>query len=275
MATPLLEVTHLRKSYFVGRGKLRREIVALADASFTLGNGDIMGLVGESGSGKTTTARCVAGLVEPNEGHVVFAGIDVRSASRVQTKEIRRRMKMVFQNPYSSLNPRMSVGNIIGEGLVTHQLVASRAERRERVVEAMAEVGLPADAYGARARVFSGGQRQRIAIARALIVEPDLLVCDEAVSALDVSTQAEICALLERLHATRGMAILFIAHDLAIVRQVCDRVSVMSEGVIVESGDTETVFASPRHPYTRSLLAATPIPDPMRPFAAPPDLTMT
>jgi oligopeptide transport system ATP-binding protein len=263
----LLEVSGLSKRYRVGRGGRRRVIDAVRDVSLGLAAGEILGLVGESGSGKTTTARCVAGLVPPTSGSVLLDGRDVISPSGRQA--LRRELKMIFQNPYSSLDPRMSAGDIIGEGLVIHKLAAGRASRRQRVLAAMDAVGLPADAYQRRPRSFSGGQRQRIAIARALVVQPRVLICDEIVSALDVSVQAQICNLLATLRAERGVAILFIAHDLGVVRQLCDRVAVMSGGTIVETGPTGQVFGAPSHPYTRSLLAATPVPDPAHPYVTP------
>jgi oligopeptide transport system ATP-binding protein len=264
----LLEVTRLSKQYTLGKGAGRRTIDAVRDVSLHVDAGEIVGLVGESGSGKSTTARCISGLVRPTAGSMLFDGVDVTSRGAADRRALRREMKMIFQNPYASLDPRMAVGDIVGEGLAIHKL-GDRASRRERVLAAMAAVGLPPDVYHRRPRSFSGGQRQRIAIARALVVEPRMLICDEVVSALDVSVQAQICNLLASLRTARGLAILFIAHDLGVVRQLCDRVAVMSEGRIVETGPTGRVLTAPSHPYTRSLLAATPLPDPDHPYMIP------
>ena len=264
---PLLEVSGLSKSYFRGRsGRNAHRVDAVRDVTFHLDAGEILGLVGESGSGKTTTARCIAGLVRPTAGSILFEGKDVLALRATELRAARRPIKMIFQNPYSSLDPRMSVGEIVGEGVVVNKLATGREDRRERVLAALADVGLPADAYQRRPKAFSGGQRQRIAIARALVVEPRVLICDEVVSSLDVSIQAQICNLLADLRSKRGVAILFIAHDLGVVRQLCHRVAVMSEGSIVETGPTASVLTEPTHAYTQSLVAATPVPDPLHPY---------
>ncbi|HEY7146851.1 MAG TPA: ATP-binding cassette domain-containing protein [Streptosporangiaceae bacterium] len=264
---PLLEVSGLSKSYARGRrGAAAQRVDAVRDVTLQLDAGEILGLVGESGSGKTTTARCIAGLIRPSAGSVIFAGRDLLTLRAAELRAARRHLKMIFQNPYSSLDPRMSVGDIVAEGLVVNKLAASREDRRERVLAALADVGLPADACQRRPREFSGGQRQRIAIARALVVGPRVLICDEVVSSLDVSIQAQICNLLADLRAKRGVAILFIAHDLGVVRQLCHRVAVMSEGSIVETGPTASVLTAPAHAYTQSLVAATPVPDPLHPY---------
>lgn len=235
---------------------------AVDDVSFRVLAGEALGLVGESGSGKSTTARCVAGLVKPAAGSVLVAGREVVGARRAVLREIRRDMQMVFQDPYSSLNPRMTVEELVGEGLLVHGLRADRTARRERVVELLDLVGLTADALSRHPRSFSGGQRQRIAIARALAVEPKLLICDEPVSSLDVSVQAQVLNLFKRLRSQLGLAILFIAHDLAVVRYLCDEVAVMNTGRIVEVGSREAVYGNPQHQYTKDLLAAVPVPDP-------------
>ena len=235
---------------------------AVDDVSFRVLAGQALGLVGESGSGKSTTARCVAGLIKPAAGSVLLGGRDVVGARRAALREMRRDMQMVFQDPYSSLNPRMTVEDLVGEGLLVHGLRADRAARRERVVELLDLVGLDAEALPRHPRSFSGGQRQRIAIARALAVEPKLLICDEPVSSLDVSVQAQVLNLFKRLRAQLGLAILFIAHDLAVVRYLCDEVAVMNSGRIVELGSRAAVYGSPRNQYTKDLLAAVPVPEP-------------
>jgi ABC-type oligopeptide transport system ATPase subunit len=235
---------------------------AIDDVSFAIPVGGVLGLVGESGSGKSTTARCVAGLVHPTSGSVRLAGRDVVGAKRKTLRDIRRGMQMVFQDPYSSLNPRMTVESLVSEGLLVHRLRQDRASRRERVVELLDLVGISESALPRHPRSFSGGQRQRIAIARALAVEPRLLICDEPVSSLDVSVQAQVLNLFKRLRAQLGLTVLFIAHDLAVVRYLCDHVAVMSNGRIVEIGSRDQIYDHPEHPYTKDLLAAVPIPDP-------------
>jgi ABC-type oligopeptide transport system ATPase subunit len=256
MTQPLLQVTNLVKTY---PGHAAR---AVDDVSFTVGSGEALGLVGESGSGKSTTARCVAGLIRPDSGAVLLDGQDVVRARGRDIRALRARMQMVFQNPYSSLNPRMTVEHLVSEGLVVQRMEPSAAARRDRVVELLELVGLSAEHLGRHPRSFSGGQRQRIAIARALAVSPELLICDEPVSSLDVSMQAQVLNLFRDLRERLNLSLLFIAHDLAVVRYVCDRVAVMSQGQVVELGDRNQVYQRPRHPYTRSLLAAAPIPDP-------------
>jgi ABC-type oligopeptide transport system ATPase subunit len=252
----LLDVKGLVHTY---PGSRRR---AVDDVSFQVQAGEALGLVGESGSGKSTTARCVAGLVKPAAGEVLLGGRNVVGARRGTLREIRRDMQMVFQDPYSSLNPRMTVEDLVGEGLLVHGLRTDRAARRERVVELLDLVGLEPDALTRHPRSFSGGQRQRIAIARALAVEPKLLICDEPVSSLDVSVQAQVLNLFKRLRSQLGLTILFIAHDLAVVRYLCDHVAVMNSGRIVEAGRRDTVYGNPQHPYTKDLLAAVPVPEP-------------
>jgi ABC-type oligopeptide transport system ATPase subunit len=258
MPEPLLVVRDLRREF----GGRRHPVVAVDGVSFDLDAGECLGLVGESGSGKSTTARCVLRLIEPTAGRVVFDGRDVTAAGRDGLRALRRDMQIVFQDPYASLNPRMTVEELVGEGLAVHGLRADRAARRRRVVELLELVGLDERHLARHPRDFSGGQRQRLVIARALAVEPRLLVCDEPVSALDVSVQAQVLNLLRELQQQLGLTILFIAHDLAVVRFFCDRVAVMHDGRIVEAGETEQVLSEPREPYTRELLLATPVPDP-------------
>ena len=242
---------------------------ALDDVTLHLAAGDVVGVVGESGSGKSTLARCLVRLEAPDTGTVSFAGADVATLSRPATRAYRRAVQMVFQDPYSSLDPRMTVEQIVGEGLVVHRLAATAAQRRDRVVAVLESVGLgPAD-LDRHPRSFSGGQRQRIAIARALVVEPQVLICDEVVSSLDVSVQAQVLALLRLRQAEQGFAMVFIAHDLAVVRHLCPRVVVMQAGRVVEEGPREQVFGAPRHPYTQALLAAVPVPDPTVPRYRP------
>jgi ABC-type oligopeptide transport system ATPase subunit len=254
MTALLLEVEGLTKVYGAAR--------VVDDVSLSVVNGEILGLVGESGSGKSTTARCIAGLVRPDAGRVRLGGRDVLGADRRDLRALRRDMQMVFQDPYSSLNPRMTVAQLVGEGLLVHGLEPDRRARRARVTEILELVGLSAAHLERYPRSFSGGQRQRIAIARSLAVSPQLLICDEPVSSLDVSVQAQVLNLFRDLREQLGLAILFIAHDLGVVHYLCDRVAVMSRGRIVESGDRAQIFGAPQHDYTRELLAAVPVPDP-------------
>ena len=260
---PLLEVEHLVKRFTVPGGLFRRAALvhAVEDVSFTLGRGQTLGLVGESGSGKTTVARCLLRLSEPTDGLIRFDGIAVRALGREPLRLLRRRMQIVFQDPYGSLNPRMSVGRAVQEPIEVHGL-APRAEARERVTGLFAEVGLDPAYYDRYPHELSGGQRQRVGIARALSVQPEFLVLDEPVSALDVSVQAQVLNLLGALQHKRELTYLFIAHDLAVVRHMADRVAVMYLGRVVEEGPTPVLYADPRHPYTVALLSAVPVPDP-------------
>jgi oligopeptide/dipeptide ABC transporter ATP-binding protein len=267
MSTPLLEVTDLAKHYPVKRGLILAKQIgtvrAVDGVSFSLNRGETLALVGESGCGKSTTARLVLRLIEPSAGHVRFEGRDITSLDRPELKAFRRRAQIVFQDPYASLNPRYTVGQTIAEPMEVHG-IGDAASRRARVEELLGLVGL-APYHAARyPHEFSGGQRQRIGIARALAVEPDLVVCDEPVSALDVSIQAQVVNLLADLQKRLGLSYLFIAHDLAVVKHVADRIAVMYLGRIVEIADKRQLFANPRHPYTRALLAAIPHPDPRR-----------
>ena len=254
---PILEARNLVKS-FSGRST-----PAVNDVSFTVGKGEVLGLVGESGSGKSTTARCVAGLLRPDSGQVLVAGQDVTRARGKALRATRRRIQMVFQDPYSSLNPRMTVADLVGEGMYVHGIERDRARRRDRTVEILETVGMGPEHMDRYPRSFSGGQRQRIAIARALAVGPELLICDEPVASLDVSVQAQVLNLFGDLREKLGLSLLFIAHDLAVVHHLCGRVAVMNSGRVVEQGDREQVYTSPRHPYTRALLDAVPVPDPV------------
>ncbi|HVC19643.1 MAG TPA: oligopeptide/dipeptide ABC transporter ATP-binding protein [Vicinamibacterales bacterium] len=260
---PLLEVRHLAKHFVRRHGLLRPASVlrAVDDVSFTIEAGETFGLVGETGSGKTTTGRCILRLIEPTSGEVRFRGEDVLRASRRRLREMRRDMQIVFQDPYSSLNPRMQVGDIVEEPLIIHRL-GGRAQRRARVDELFALVGLDPGQRQRYPHQFSGGQRQRIGLARALALNPSFIIADEPVSALDVSIQAQVINLLMDLQRRLSLSYLFIAHDLRLVRHICTHVAVMYFGRIVEMGDTAALFEAPQHPYTQALLSAIPVPDP-------------
>jgi len=260
----LLEVRDLVKHYAAG-GLFGggRPVRAVEGVSFDVGRGETLALVGESGCGKSSVGRTILRLQEPTSGRAVFDGTDIFALDRVALRRLRRRMQIIFQDPYSSLNPRMTVGAAVAEGIEIHGL-ARGAEVGRRVAGLLEEVGLDPGYARRYPHEFSGGQRQRIGIARALAVEPSFIVCDEPVSALDVSVQAQVLNLLADLQRERGLSYLFIAHDLAVVRQIAQRVEVMYLGRIVESGPTEALLASPRHPYTVALLSAVPVPDPTR-----------
>lgn len=256
---PLLEVRHLVKHYGQARGLFRRPYttVAVDDVSFSIERGETFGLVGESGSGKTTTGRCILRLIEPTSGEILLNGENVLDFSRSRLRAARREMQMVFQDPYSSLNPRMRVGAIVREPLDIHRL-GTAAERNARVAELFAMVGLEPSLTDRYPHEFSGGQRQRIGLARAIALNPSFVICDEPVSALDVSIQAQVINLLMDLQGRLGLTYLFIAHDLRLVRHICSRVAVMYRGRIVELGPAELLFDRPQHPYTRALLSAIP-----------------
>jgi peptide/nickel transport system ATP-binding protein len=260
---PLLEVEALVKQFSRKRGLLApASIVRAVDGvSFTIDEGETFGLVGESGSGKTTTGRCILRLIEPTSGDVRFKGEDVLRFSRARLRQARRDMQIVFQDPYSSLNPRMRVGAIVEEPLIIHR-VGAKPQRRARVAELFELVGLDPSQLTRYPHQFSGGQRQRIGLARALALNPSLVIADEPVSALDVSVQAQVINLLMDLQERLKLTYLFIAHDLRLVRHICSRIAVMYLGKIVEMGETEAIFAAPAHPYTRALLSAIPVPDP-------------
>jgi ABC-type oligopeptide transport system ATPase subunit len=263
---PLLEVRHLVKHFSRGHGLFSKASIvkAVDDVSFTIEEGETFGLVGESGSGKSTTGRCILRLIEPTAGEVLFRGENVLAFARERMRLARRDLQIVFQDPYSSLNPRMRVGDIVEEPLIIHGL-GSNAERRARVSKLFDLVGLEQEHLRRYPHEFSGGQRQRIGIARALALNPALVIADEAVSALDVSIQAQVVKLLLDLQSRLKLTYLFIAHDLRLVEHICSRVAVMYLGKIVEMGETASLFANPTHPYTRALLSAIPVLDPDAP----------
>jgi len=263
-SSPLLEVRDLTKHFPIRSGILQRvtgQVRAVDGVSFSIAAGETLALVGESGSGKTTTGRAVLRLIEPTAGKIWFDGVDLLSLRGESLRRMRRRMQIVFQDPYGSLNPRMTVGAAIREGLIVHRLAEGAAAER-RVAQLLEEVGLQPGFASRYPHEFSGGQRQRIGIARALAVEPSFIVCDEPVSALDVSVQAQVINLLRDLQRDRGLAYLFIAHDLAVVSHMADRVAVMYLGRIVEIAPRKSLFAMPTMPYTQALLSAIPVPDP-------------
>ncbi len=263
--TPLLEVKNLQKYFPIRSGILFERTVdyvrAVDDVSFEVGEGETLGLVGESGSGKSTTGYCVLQLLKPTGGSIRFQGEELTTLGREELRRMRREMQIVFQDPYSSLDPRMTVGDIVGEPLVVHS-IGSRRDRSSRVRELLDVVGFDPSYTNRYPHEFSGGQRQRIGIARALALSPKLIVCDEPVSALDVSIQAQILNLLKDLQQDFGLTYLFIAHDLAVVRSMSDRIAVMNKGKLVEIGEAEELYASPQDDYTKALLSAVPIPDP-------------
>jgi len=264
---PLLEVADLKKWFPVRKGLLIERTVdyvkAVDGVSLEIAEGETLGLVGESGSGKSTTGYCVLQLLKPTNGSVRFMVKELTTMSSHDLREMRREMQIVFQDPYSSLNPRMTVGNIVAEPLAVHG-IGTRRSREARVRDLLETVGFNPDFTNRYPHEFSGGQRQRIGIARALALNPRLIVCDEPVSALDVSIQAQILNLLKDLQRDLGLAYLFVAHDLAVVRAVSDRIAVMNKGVLVETGDANEVYRHPKEDYTRALLAAVPVPDPRR-----------
>ena len=265
MSQALLEVRNLVKHFPIGGGMFTKPVGvvrAIDGVSFTIRKGETLGLVGESGCGKTTTGRCILQLEQPTGGSVVFEGIDMVSLDAAELRAVRRRVQVIFQDPYSSLNPRMTIGQILAEPLKVHGIVRDVGGRELRVRELLTQVGLLPQHAKRYPHQLSGGQRQRVGIARALAMEPALIICDEPVSALDVSIQAQIINLLEELQARLGLTYLFIAHDLSVVRHISDRVAVMYLGKIVELADRKAIYDEPLHPYTRALLSAVPIPDP-------------
>lgn len=259
MSKPLIEVNHLSKFFNLGNNNILK---AVNDLNFSIQQGETVGVVGESGCGKSTAGRTIMRLYEPTDGEVLFNGKNIYKMRGSELKQLRRDMQMIFQDPYASLNPRMTVMEIIGEALDIHKLVSSRAERKKRVEQLLDLVNLNAAHASRYPHEFSGGQRQRIGIARALAVDPKFIIADEPISALDVSIQAQVVNLLQDLQRDMGLTYLFIAHDLSMVKHISDRVAVMYLGKIVELARSEDLYDDPRHPYTRALMSAIPIPDP-------------
>jgi oligopeptide transport system ATP-binding protein len=259
--SPLLEVCRLKVHFTVKPGLFSRAqetVKAVEDVSFSIAHGETLGLVGESGCGKTTLGRAIAKLIQPTAGLIRLEGEDIAGLDGAQLRSRRRKMQMIFQDPYNSLDPRMTVADVIGEALDIHHLAQNGRERRQRIQDLLISVGLDASHAGRYPHEFSGGQRQRIGIARALAVEPKLIICDEPVSALDVSVQAQIVNLLQDLQRDRGVAYLFVAHDLAVVEHISRRIMVMYLGRVVELGEAREVVHSPKHPYTQALISAVP-----------------
>ena len=268
MSDKLLQVEHL-KQYFPagGMGKNRKFVKAVDDVSFFVNKGETLGLVGESGCGKTTTGRSILRLYEPTGGKITFDGnviLDVENKVKVDMLPYRQKMQMVFQDPYASLDPRMTVGDIVGEAIDIHKLAANKKERHDRIISMLERVGLTSEHANRYPHEFSGGQRQRVGIARALAVNPQFIVCDEPISALDVSIQAQVVNMFEELQEQMGLTYLFIAHDLSVVKHISDRIGVMYLGKMVELADSYELVARSLHPYTKSLISAIPIADPVK-----------
>ncbi len=256
---PLLEVRRLTKEFPIHKGLFRRQVgkfVAVRSVSFKLMEGEILGLVGESGSGKTTIGRMINRLIEPSSGEILYRGQNILHLNKKELRVFRQKIQVVFQDPYSSLNPRKSAFENIGEALLYHRMVNSKQEQFTIVKEIAAKVGIPSNTLNRYPHQFSGGQQQRLSIGRALAMKPDLLICDEAVSALDLSIQAQILNLLYDLKKTMGLTLFFISHDLNVVKNFCDQVCVLNQGSLVESGPVDTIFSNPQHAYTRTLLSS-------------------
>ncbi len=265
--TKLVEVKHLSKFFPITKGvfkKIRTNVRAVEDVTFDISQGETLGLVGESGCGKSTLGRTLLKLYEPTAGEITYEGQNITALGTVNMRPLRRKMQIIFQDPYASLNPRMTVGNIIAEALLIHKLYASKDGRQKRIRELLSTVGLRDEAMYRYPHEFSGGQRQRIGIARALAVDPRFIVCDEPISALDVSIQAQIVNLLQDLQTQLGLTYLFIAHDLMVVKHISTRVAVMYLGNLVEISPANALYEAPKHPYTQALLSAVPSPDPTR-----------
>ena len=259
---PLVEVKNLKEYFNINIGMFRtRPLKAVDDVSFSIKRGETLGLVGESGCGKTTVGRTILHLYKPTAGEIIYDGKPVKTKEEIQ--EFRKKATMVFQDPYSSLDPRMTVSDIIAEPLDIHKMYKSKAERRERILELMSQVGLNSEHASRYAHEFSGGQRQRIGIARALALKPEFIVCDEPVSALDVSIQAQVINMFDELQEKMGLTYLFVAHDILVVRHISDRIAVMYLGKMVELADAAEIYEHPLHPYTKSLMSAVPQPDPV------------
>ncbi len=265
MSEALLQVRNLKKHFPIRKGVMRRiagQVRAVDGVSFEVGAGETFGLVGESGCGKSTAGRSILRLIEPTAGQILFGGKDIRKLRKGQMRLMRREMQIVFQDPYASLNPRYTVRQILEEPMIIHSLFGSPTERQKRVAELLETVGLSASRMDRYPHEFSGGQRQRIGIARALAVDPKLIIADEPVSALDVSVQSQVLNLLDDLQKQLNLSYVFIAHDLSVVKHISDRIGVMYLGQIVELGESDQLYENPLHPYTQALLSAVPVPDP-------------